>query len=132
MVLAELTALLESQGYGTQGTDVFYGLVPPNPDSVTSLMEYGGLPSEPKLGTGVLRLTFPHIQALVRGVRDDYDTPRAKIVTLVNIFVSIVNANVGGVRYLAIEPLQDPFLLRRDDNFRCEFVCNFKVTKEPS
>lgn len=127
MVLAELTTYLGTQSIGT--TNFYYGGLPPDPDIVVVLFEYGGLPNEPDMGTGNTRLVFPLIQAVVRGVREDYDGPRLMIQNVVTAFTKVVNQNLSGIPYKAIEARQDPFFLRRDDNFRVEFVCNFKVTK---
>ena len=129
MVLAELVTYLAAQGVGTSGTNLFYGFVPPDPDAMVTLFEYGGQPNEPDLGTVNTRLVFPRVQALARGVRDDYDGPRLKIQDVVTALTKILNQSLSSVAYKAVEPLSDPFFLRRDENFRLEFVCNFKVTK---
>lgn len=132
MVLDELVTFLAANGVGTAGFDLFYGLLPPDPDIATVLYEYGGLPSEPATGGKTNRLVFPKIQALCRGIKDDYDGPRLRAEAIVGLFVSILNQNISGVRYLAVVPIQEPFPLRRDEDFRIEMVCNFQVTKEPS
>lgn len=133
MVLAELATLIAASGLGlTSGTNLFYGILPPDPDVLLTMFEYGGQPNEPNLGRGTTRLVFPRVQVLARGIKDDYDGPRLVLQNIVTLFTAVVNQNVTGIRYLAIEPLQDPFPLRRDDNFRIEIVCNFKITKEYS
>jgi len=130
VVLNELTTFLQTQGLGTQGTDLFYGIVPDTPDALIALLEYPGRQSEPLLGTKTLGLVYPKIQALTRGVINDYDTPRILIQSVVTQFVTILNGSLPG--FLSVEPLADPFYLKRDDNFRCYFACNFLVTKQPS
>jgi len=134
MVLDELATHCAANGIGTPGFDLFYGILPPDPDVCTALFEYGGMPSEPNTGSGgtVNRLVFPRIQVLTRGIKDDYDGPRIRAEQVVTLFTAILNQNIAGVRYLAVTPLQEPFPLRRDDNFRIETVCNYQVYKEPS
>lgn len=129
MVLVECTTYLATQSIGTVGTNLFYGILPDTPDACVTLFEYGGMPNEPNMGTGTTRLVFPRIQAVARGIKDDYDGPRVKIQDVVTAFTLIANQNLSGIKYLAILALSDPFFLRRDDNFRVEFVCNFQVTK---
>lgn len=129
MVLAELVTYLEAQGVGTPATDLFYGFVPDTPDSLVCLMEYGGLRNEPELGGTTVRLEFPRVQVITRGAKQDYDTPRQKIQDVVVAFTKIGTQALSGVEYKAVEALQPPFLLKRDDLFRFVFVCNFQVTK---
>lgn len=132
MVLDELVTYLAANGIGTAGLDLFYSIMPPDPDVATVLYEYGGLPSEPATGGKTNRLVFPKIQVLCRGIKDDYDGPRLRSEAIVNLFTAILNQNISGVRYLAVTPLQEPFPLQRDDSFRIEMVCNYQVYKEPS
>lgn len=111
------------------GTTLFYGVLPETPDAAVALYEYGGLPVEPALGQGVINLEFPTIQAVTRGIANDYDSPRLKIQNVVTAFALIANQNLSGTSYKAIIAKQSPFFFRRDDNFRVLFACNFQITK---
>lgn len=131
MVLPELCAYLVAQGFGSTVANpptIQYGVLMPTPDVVICLQEYGGLPDEPD-NVGGIRLEYPFVQALVRGVKDDQDGPRLVIQQVRTAFVKVVNQTLSGIPYKAIEPVSPPFKLRQDDSFRWEFVCNFKVTK---
>lgn len=129
-VLAELTTYINAQiPTWVGGTNMFYNLMPPDPDVALVLYEYGGSPNEPNMGKGTTNLVFPRIQARTRGVRDDQITPRANLQAIVTLFTAVVNVSIGGIPYLAIEPLSDPQFLARDENWRYEFIVNFKVTK---
>lgn len=132
MLLPELATYLQSAGIGTLGTDLFYGRVPASPDVCTVLMEYGGLPIEPDLGTPTIRLEFPRVQVLTRGLKDDYDTPRLKAQAVLVALTAIVNQSLSGVAYKVAAALQSPFFLRRDQNDRVEIACNYQVMKAPS
>lgn len=137
MVLPELTTWLAADGLGLTGDiNLFYSLMPPD-DAVGGLVsvclyEYGGMPNEPEMGKLTTRLEFPSIQAVARGLANDYDGPRLMMNNVVTSFVKILNQNLSAVRYLAVEPMQPPFLMRRDDNFRVYIACNFKVSKRYS
>lgn len=129
MVEADLAIYLESQGIGVQGTTLFYGIIPPDPDAVTCIYVTGGKMNEPDLGTGNTRLEYPSVQIVTRGVRDDYDTPRNKATDVVTAMTKIINQNLNGTRYLAALARHTPMFFRRDENFRCYFTTNFDVTK---
>lgn len=131
MVLKELTTYLALQGIGTQGTNLFYGILPPDPDTVVTLFEYGGEAAEPNLGLGTVNIEYPRVQVLCRGARDQYDEPRLVAQNIVGIFTAVMNKTlaVGGPVYKAIEALDTPRSLRRDENFRIEIVVNFRITK---
>lgn len=129
MVLSDLTAYLETQGIGTRSVNLFYGILPDTPDACVTLFEYGGAANEPDTGGTTNRVEFPRVQALCRGVKDDYDGPRQKIQDVVVAFTRIANQVLYGVHYKAVAALQPPGKLRQDNNFRFEFTCNFEVTK---
>jgi hypothetical protein len=132
MVLAELAAYLEAQGLGTRTVNLFYGIMPPDPDALITMFEYGGLSSEPDTGAGggtAIRIEHPRVQVVCRGIRDDYDGPRLKAQQVVAAFARIGNQTLSGIHYTIVAPLQPPFKLRMDDNHRYEFVCNYQVDK---
>lgn len=129
MVLTELTTYLASQSLGVVGTNIFYNITPETPDALISLFEYGGMPSEPDLGTPNMRLEFPLIQAITRGVKNDVDGPRLVAQNIVTAFTKVINQSLSGVSYKAILAKQAPAFMRRDENFRTYFVCNFQVFK---
>lgn len=141
MVLTELAAYIISQDSARiLDSNLFRGIMPPEdaalPSTTTlALFEYGGKMSEPDLGyTGTprMRLVFPLIQVMCRGLKDDYDTPRLAIQGVVTMFTAVLNQTLSGVYYLGIEAHSDPFPISRDDNFRISFVCNFTVTRQYS
>lgn len=132
MVLAELTTYLATQGIGTAATDLFYGLVPEEPDALTTLMDAGGLPNEPDMGTPNVRLEFPHVQALTRGAPNDYDGPRLKMQDVITAFTKIANQTISGVSYKAVMAKGPARKLRQDKNLRYEIICEFEVTKSYS
>jgi Bacteriophage minor capsid protein len=120
------------------GSSLFYGeFKEAYPDFCGIIRETGGIAPEPNLGDltnpgRLTRIQSPSLQIVVRGVRDDYDTPRTAAKALYDLFTAILNQVIGGVYYLSVDPIQEPFLLRTDDNFRSYIAFNIHVMKEPS
>lgn len=130
-VLAELAAYLETETLGTQGVNLFYGILPESaPDAAIVLFEYPGMPNEPVMGGRTVRLEYPSIQAMTRGVKDDYDGPMLKLRQVVESFTKIGDQTIGGVLYLSILAKHTPARLNQDENHRWRHVCSFAVTKE--
>jgi hypothetical protein len=132
MVLPELISWLESDGYGTGGVNLFYGIEPHEPNSMTCLHEYSSLPIEVVLGSNQVNQEIVMVQAVVRGEPNIYDAPRLKINQLVASFTKIGEVDILGVRYHAMIAQQSPFMVSPDDNFRNTFKVNFRVWKDPS
>lgn len=134
MILAELVTYLATQGIGTAGTNLFYGLMKEQyPDVVVVVQENGGTPDEPDLGVNkgqTVRLENPEIVVICRGVRDDYDTPRQKAEDVRTALMKITNQTLSGVKFLVAET-RPPGFRRFDDNFRNEFGVPARVTKLP-
>jgi len=139
MILAELTTYLAANGIGTTGTDLFYGpLQEQYPDVVTLVNVYGGSPDEPAMGDPIAapgksaRLEFQHVQLLFRGAANDTDGPLTRALSARDAMLKVLSSTLSGTYYLAIEPLQDPFFLSMDKNYRLSYVFNARCTKEPS
>lgn len=138
MLGAEIAAFLAAspQSYGTVNTNIFYNAIPATPDVMISVMEYGGSPDEPNLGTGggATRLEYPRFQIVTRGIRDDSDTPALKIIQIRATLVAVLNQSLvgGGPRYVGIDCLGPPEVLDVDDDFRVLWRCNFASMKIPS
>ncbi len=132
MLLHEIAAYLESQSVGTRGTDLFTGFMPDTPNEIVVVYENPGSPPSrvhSKVGTS---LEHPQIAVWARGTPDgDYDGPRQKAQDAYNALALIVNSTLSAVLYLDVMPLQQPFLLERDDNQRAIIGFNAAVTKVP-
>lgn len=132
MLLPELVSWLVTDGIGVSGTTLFYGIMPDTPDLCVTLFEYPGLPNEVTLGSTEVNLEIPNVQVVVRGAKQDYDTPRLLIHNVVKSFTKIGETTLLGVRYHAVLARQAPFQVSPDQNFRHIFKCNFRVWKDPS
>lgn len=140
MTLDEITAYIATQDLNrVLDTNMFIGIMPPSDainaatlNTVISLIEYGGRPSEHDLGTSKLRIVFPMVQILCRGVANDYKSPRLALETIVGFMAQVINQTLSGVYYLGIDAQGEPGFINRDENFRVTFGVNFQVTKRYS
>jgi len=137
-VAAELVSFVTGVGGRTAGTNLFYGeFKEMYPDDCAIIRETGGIAPEPNLGEGTtpgkgIRLQFPSCQIVCRGVRDDYDGPRAVALALYTKLTSVLNQSIGGIYYVSVDPIQEPFLMRTDETFRSYIAFNVHVIKELS
>lgn len=134
MLGAEVATYLATQGFGTVNTSLFYNFVPPDPDTLMAVLEYGGEADEPTLGEGgtLTRYEFLRFQLLVRGIRDDNDTVELRCIQGRAALVAILNTSLSGVRYIGIDALTPPAPLIIDGDFRAYWICNFRAIKAPS
>lgn len=103
------------------------GTMPSLPDKAVVLYEYPGLPRR-KTQTGTYQQ--PRIQVNSRS--KNYVEAGSLIWAAYNALASIQNQDILGVYYVSVEPLQDPFYLRKDENDRHIFAFNAQVIKRPS
>ena len=130
MLLDEVGAYLQTHGIGTLGTDLFTGIMPDAPDAAVALIEYGGVEPMHALGGGTAKIERPRLQVLARATT--YSAARTKIEAAYKVLDALAGETLSGVRYLAVEALQSPFFLRRDENNRVELIFNVQVHKELS
>lgn len=116
----------------TVDTTLFLGKKPERPDALVWVMEYGGMPDQPELGTGKILLEEPRLQIGARGVKGDYQGPRQLIQTARYWVTTVVNTTLNGVAWKAILVVTPPFFLQRDTNDRVEFVMNVQALKATS
>ena len=131
MLLDEIAAYLEGQNVGTRATDLFTGFMPDTPDEVVVVYENPGMPPS-RSHSDSPNLEHPQIGVWARGTVDgDYAGPRQKAQDAYNALVLIRNQTLSATLYLDVMPMQQPFLLERDDNKRAIIGFNAAVTKVP-
>lgn len=126
-VLDDVGALLQTQGVGTLGTDLFLSTLPDVPDACVALYEYGGGPPQHTLGGTSAKWEEPRIQAVARATT--YSAARTKIGAIFTALHAVNNTTLSGTLYLSIEALQSPFFLEKDQSSRVKMVCNFHIRK---
>lgn len=129
-VLIELAANLQTAGFGTVGTDLFRGQSPTEPVNCVTLYEYagGGITRTLCSGLSGVALEEPRVQIVVRNI--DYDAARAEAEEIYQHFLaSGTETTISGVQYSAIDPLQPPFLLGRDEAGTVRIATNYRCVK---
>ncbi len=121
MLIRDIALLLQSEGIGTLGTDIFLAYRPDEPDEVISIYDTGGYPAELELPD--LRRT---VQILVRG--KSYATTHSRIWQIYKLLdrpgERLILANG---RKMIARAMQPPTLLDRDAVNRVLFVFNLTI-----
>lgn len=119
----DLLVKLQTLGFGTAGVDLFKGLLPISPNSLTLVRSYDSLPSDLSWNG-----EYPYVQITVRDKK--YDEGQEKIQAIYKALHGICEEVINGTRYLLIEAIQVPILLNIDKSERKVFACNFSIMKE--
>jgi hypothetical protein len=130
--LDEVAAFVATACSLTVASTLFKGTLPATPDACGAVYEYGGLPPRHIFGATPIAEESPRLQLAFRGAKNDYATPRALAETAYRALAAASAQSLSGTRYLTFEPLQPPFLLRRDENSRPIIGFSVQVTKELS
>ena len=110
-------------------TPVRKGSMPPNPNSVVAIYEYGGLTPDHVFGQSAIEIEHPRVQIAVRGEPAQYAEPRAVAETIYRGMSAASAQSIASTRYLTMEPIQPPFLITRDDNNRAIIGFNVQLSK---
>lgn len=119
---------LQTQSLGTKGVNLFVGVLPETDSMATVLNESSGEIIETN-AVGIA-LFQPSLQVRVRGLAEDYATPKARIEDIQTALAALPDATYTGVRILRIRPQGTILALGQDNNMRFEFTANFQVTHE--
>ena len=123
MMLKDLADYLQAKGYGTKGTDLFYGHQPDSPPACITLFEFGGDGPDQ-----VLNLETPGLQVNVRD--PDYAAGRETAGAILEELHTLWETGINGTRYLYIKATGTPIPLGRNKAGQFEFTVNFTVVKE--
>jgi len=141
-LLDEMVAYVEANtgqlfGPASQGTNLFVGFIPDDPDTVTTMFEYEGKPPDYVFGASqaLPAITKPHLQVMTRDVV--YQNSRDQCESVVRLLEQICNqVIIGGTGastlYYRVMRIHDPFLFHRDAKRRVYFACNMEVERQPS
>lgn len=114
----------------TSGTDLFVGDMPPDPDLCTALIETPGSPPLETLGPdGPPAVILPRVQVQTRagGGATAYPDAKERARDVYDVLVAITNENVNGNAHFRAAPLQEPYLLHRDESERVVFAFGVEV-----
>ena len=126
--IESVSTYLQSQSLGTEGTSLFIGMMPDTAVLTTLLTENSGEIIE--TNQSGIALYQPQLQVRVRGVKEDFTTPHARILTVQDTLAGLGDSTLSGVRILSIRPTSTVLSLGQDTNLRWEFTANFEVTYE--
>lgn len=124
----DIATLLQTNSFGTLGTDLFVNGSPDPPDNSVEVNDSGGVYPVDAMGSSSSKPMFerPGIQVKVRN--NSNSTAAEKIY---DIFVLLHGyaGTIGDMEYLFIEASQSPFKLFKDENERSVYVCNFLLNR---
>ena len=124
---AELKTFIS--GLSTGISTIKTGSMPSNPNECIAILEYGGFTPDMVFGQSAIEIDHPRLQILFRGEPKDYDTPMSAATVAYRAMASAGAQTISGTRYLALTPIQPPFLLRKDENDRFEIAFNVAPDK---
>jgi hypothetical protein len=132
VILDDLTTLITGATSLAFGTDLFAAGLPDTPHACVAMVETPGRAGTQVFSAGLV-IEKPRVQIAARGEPNDYETPRALIEDIYQLLVNRQAETVsGGARYLSWEPIQPPFVLKKDKNDRWIIGFNVEVWKELS
>lgn len=112
----------------TMATNLFGNDMPDSPDVLATLYETPGAPGIETLGAASkAAIAVPRVQVQTRGT---HDQARALAREIHDQLVLLTNQQVNSVYYLRVQPLQEPFFLRRDEKERVVFCFNAEVHRD--
>lgn len=116
MLLGDMEILLSSGGVGTPGTDLYFGSLPPDPDTALAVYETPGLPPEHTMGNtaGQAACERPTIQVVARAAT--YATARALSQKAFLLLDGLPKRVIGSTQYYYGKARQSPFLMGRDES----------------
>lgn len=120
----DIAGLLATQGYGTEGTNIFVNIAPDSTDNMIEVNDTGGFgPLNSMGGAG----TKPNLEVTGFQVRVRNNTNQTAHSNIYNIYKLLdgYNGTLDSVAYLLIQAAQTPFILYKDENERYNYACNF-------
>lgn len=120
-------SLLTSAGIATSGWEIKVGRLVDKPDKLIVMMDTPGQNPNPKW-----LLSYPFIQAIVRGPKDGYGAGWAKAKEVQDVLLGLEPQDVNGDRWSGVTGVGDISFVRYDDNNRPLFSVNFRLLLEPA
>lgn len=120
---ADIAGLLDTQGLGTQGTDIFVGREPAKDTLTILLLDAGGPSPNP-----VFARDFVDLQIVVTGAANDYTAAYTKAKAIKDYLLGIDTQTVGTTLYHSFLMRSDITFVGYDTNNKPKFVLNFRIT----
>jgi hypothetical protein len=127
-ILDGVGAVLQAAGVGTLGTNLFLSRQPDTPDACVTVVESGAGVNIYTHGVIGNALTMTNIQVTARAAREDYQSARSTITSVISALEAVAETTASSVRLLRVESLGRPIPMGYDGNDRPEIAMNFTVT----
>lgn len=121
----DIAELLETNGVGTVGTNIFVGHLPLELSNIVGLFDTGGIYVNPKWKRDEFTL-----QILIRGPKEDYEGGYAKAKAVKDAILGIDTVTINSTDYLQFIIIGDITFLSFDDKKRPQFTTNWRIVRE--
>jgi len=128
MLIEDLGTYLQNSGHGTLGSTLFIYQLPDEPDTCLALRGYEGIDPSYSHDSVLPSFERPRLQLTARSAT--IETAMAMAWAAWRNLSRIKNESINGSFYLAVRPLQSPFIMERDSSNRWIAAANFEVWKE--
>lgn len=134
-LLDELGTYLQAAGIGTLSQNLFKGTMPldtpgTTDDAIVAILEIPGSPPLRSHDQPPSRIGQPHVQVVSRGAPYGYVAARQKAHDAWMALDGLANQELSGTKYLFIQCLQDPWLMRIDQEHRPHIVFSVRIQRE--
>jgi len=125
-ILEAVGDYLQTNGYGTQGTDIFLAVLPESPDACIAIYEAGGNAPEFTMGSDPWAIDRPVIQVICRAGRGDYPTARNQAEAIRALLGAVTNTTISTIPILRIQSQGSVIPMGEDENLRPMVSANFE------
>lgn len=123
----DIAGILQTNGIGTFGTDIFVAREPETPDQVITVYDTGGDPPNAKF----LR-DEPTVQCRVRGNPDSYGTTWTLAQLIKDTLLGLAPQLIGGSNYVLFVQIADITSVASDKSNRPVLVSDWQLVRELS
>ena len=125
-ILEALGDYLQSNDYGTQGTNIFLAVMPEKPDSCIAIYEATGNKPHFTMGIAPWAIDRPVIQVICRAARGDYPAARNTAESIRELLGAITDQTISGVPIMRVESQSSVSPMGEDENQRPMVSINFE------
>lgn len=123
-ISADIATILDDNGVGTAGQDIFAGPERDVDDVVISVLETGGEANPKWLRDNT------QIQTRIKGLRNDYYSAVSKAQEVKDTLLGVYPLVIGGTHYVRFIIQSDISYVGQDENQRPYLTINWIVTRE--
>lgn len=124
-VAKDIAGLLETDGVGTVGTNIFIGNLPLDKENVIGVFDSGGVYSNPKFKRDELLC-----QILIRGPKESYEGGYSLAKAVKDALLGRDAVVIDGIDYIFFVMNGDIAFLGNDDRKRPQFTTNWRIVRE--